>query len=43
VVDAVRAAKSDGQAMGVAMKHLKAGGAVALADDVKKAVERIRA
>ena len=43
VVDAVRAAKGDGQAMGVAMKHLKASGAVALADDVKKAVERIRA
>src|SRR5580698_10570401 len=28
VADAIRAAKSDGQAMGVAVKHLKAAGAV---------------
>jgi uncharacterized protein YqeY len=43
VADAVRAAKSDGQAMGVAMKHLKASGANAEAADVQKAVAKLRA
>ncbi len=43
VADAVRAAKSDGQAMGVAMKHLKASGAVVEADAVKQALARLRA
>jgi len=42
VADAIRAAKSDGQAMGVAMKHLKAAGAVAGASDVQLAVKRVR-
>jgi len=43
VADAVRAAKSDGQAMGVAMKHLKASGATAESADVQKAVAKLRA
>ena len=43
VADAIRAAKSDGQAMGVAMKHLKAAGAVAAAADVQQAVKQVRA
>ena len=43
VTDALRAAKNDGQAMGVAMKHLKAAGAVVEADAVKQAVARVRA
>jgi uncharacterized protein YqeY len=43
VVDAVRAAKSDGQAMGVAMKHLKASGATVESADVQKAVAKLRA
>jgi uncharacterized protein YqeY len=42
VTDAIRAAKSDGQAMGVAMKHLKAAGAVAAAPDVQQALKRVR-
>jgi uncharacterized protein YqeY len=42
VADAIRAAKSDGQAMGVAMKHLKATGAIAGAPDVQQAVKRVR-
>jgi uncharacterized protein len=42
VADAIRAAKSDGQAMGVAMKHLKAAGAVVAAPDVQQAVKRVR-
>jgi uncharacterized protein len=42
VADAIRAAKSDGQAMGVAMKHLKAAGAVAEASDVQQAVQKVR-
>jgi hypothetical protein len=42
VADALRAAKSDGQAMGVAMKHLKATGAIAGAPDVQQAVKRVR-
>lgn len=42
VVETLRAAKSDGQAMGVAMKHLKAAGAVVGAPDVQQAVKRVR-
>ena len=42
VADAIRAAKSDGQAMGVAMKHLKAAGAAVEAADVQQAVKRVR-
>ena len=42
VADAIRAAKSDGQAMGVAMKHLKAAGAVAAAPDVQQALKQVR-
>jgi uncharacterized protein len=42
VADAIRAAKSDGQAMGVAMKHLKAAGAIASAANVQQALERVR-
>jgi uncharacterized protein YqeY len=43
VVDAVRAARNDGQAMGIAMKHLKSAGAAAESADVQKAVARLRA
>jgi len=42
VADAIKAAKSDGQATGVAMKHLKAGGAVVQGSDVTAAVKRMR-
>jgi uncharacterized protein YqeY len=42
VADAIRAAKSDGQAMGVAMKHLKAAGAAVEAGDVQQAVKQVR-
>jgi uncharacterized protein YqeY len=42
VAGAIRDAKSDGQAMGVAMKHLKATGAVAGAPDVQAAVKKVR-
>jgi uncharacterized protein YqeY len=41
--DAIRAAKSDGQAMGVAMKHLKSTGASVEANDVTAAVKKLRA
>lgn len=41
--DAIRAAKNDGQATGVAMKHLKSTGATFEGADVAKAVARIRA
>lgn len=41
-VEAIRAAKADGQAMGVAMKHLKSQGATVEAADVTAAVKRIR-
>lgn len=40
--EAIRAAKSDGQATGVAMKHLKATGANASGADVTVAVKKIR-
>lgn len=43
VVEAIRGAKSDGQAMGVAMKHLKAAGATVESSDVQKAVANVRA
>lgn len=42
VADAVRAAKNDGQATGVAMKHLKASGASVSGKDVSEAVKRLR-
>jgi uncharacterized protein YqeY len=41
--DELRAAKSDGQAMGVAMKALKAQGATTNPDDVKAVVAAARA
>jgi uncharacterized protein YqeY len=40
--EAIKAAKSDGQATGVAMKHLKATGASASGNDVAAAVKKIR-
>ncbi|QDU22463.1 GatB/YqeY domain-containing protein [Urbifossiella limnaea] len=43
VRDELRAAKNDGQAMGVAMKALKAAGAVTTPDDVKAVVAAARA
>ena len=43
VRDAVRAAGNDGQAMGVAMKHLKASGLSAGGKDVAEAVKQLRA
>ncbi len=43
VRDAVRAAANDGQATGVAMKHLKTTGANVQGKDVGDAVRRIRA
>lgn len=43
VVEAVRGAQSDGQATGVAMKHLKASGAAVDGKDVAAAVARLRA
>jgi uncharacterized protein YqeY len=42
VADAIRAAKTDGQAMGVAMKHLKSAGATADAPDVQQALKQLR-
>jgi uncharacterized protein YqeY len=41
--EAIRAAKSDGQATGVAMKHLKSTGASFDGADATEAVKRIRA
>jgi uncharacterized protein YqeY len=41
--DAIRAAKSDGQATGIAMKHLKSTGAVVTGADVGEAVKKLRA
>ena len=41
--DAIKAAKNDGQATGVAMKHLKSTGATFDGADVAKAVQKIRA
>ncbi len=42
VADAIRSAKSDGQATGVAMKHLKAAGASVQGSDVTSAVKQMR-
>jgi hypothetical protein len=42
-VDAIKAAGNDGQATGVAMKHLKASGLSASGKDVGEAVKRLRA
>jgi uncharacterized protein len=41
-VDAIKAAKADGQAVGVAMKHLKSTGATVTGNDVQTAVKKIR-
>jgi uncharacterized protein len=41
-VDAIKAAKADGQAVGVAMKHLKSTGASVTGNDVQTAVKKIR-
>ncbi len=43
VTDAIKAAGNDGQATGVAMKHLKGQGAVVEGKDVSAAVKQIRA
>jgi uncharacterized protein YqeY len=42
VADAVKGAKNEGQATGVAMKHLKSLKVRALGDDVSAAVKKIR-
>jgi uncharacterized protein YqeY len=42
VVEAIRAAKSDGQATGVAMKHLKANNLKVQGDDVSAAIRQLR-
>ncbi|MBI3204764.1 MAG: GatB/YqeY domain-containing protein [Myxococcales bacterium] len=42
VADAVKSAGNDGQATGVAMKHLKAAGAVVTGKEVTLAVKQIR-
>jgi uncharacterized protein YqeY len=41
-VDAIKAAGNDGQATGIAMKHLKASGAVVSGGEVTAAVKQIR-
>jgi uncharacterized protein len=43
VIPAIRAAASDGQGVGVAMKHLKSQGLVASGNDVAEAVRALRA
>ncbi len=43
VRDAIRAAGNDGQATGVAMKHLKSTGVAAGGKDVAEAVKKLRA
>jgi uncharacterized protein YqeY len=43
VADAIKAAGNDGQATGVAMKHLKSSGAVVGGKDVGEAVKKLRA
>jgi uncharacterized protein len=40
--DAIKAAKNDGQATGIAMKHLKAGGHVVSGNDVGAAIKKMR-
>lgn len=42
VAQAVKEAKNDGQATGVAMKHLKAAGAAVSGNDVAAAVKKLR-
>jgi uncharacterized protein YqeY len=42
VADAVKGAKNDGQATGVAMKHLKGKQLKVLGDDVARAVKKMR-
>ena len=42
IVEAIKAAGNDGQAMGVAMKHLKSQGAQVAGTDVTAAVKRLR-
>jgi uncharacterized protein YqeY len=42
VKEAIKAAANDGQAMGIAMKHLKSAGIAAQGADVSKAVKAIR-
>ena len=42
VADAVRAARNDGQATGVAMKHLKGKNLKVLGEDVAQAVKKLR-
>ena len=42
VAAAVRSAKSEGQAMGIAMKHLKTTGATVDAPSVQQAVKKLR-
>jgi uncharacterized protein YqeY len=42
VADAVRSAGNDGQATGVAMKHLKAAGLAVNGKDVARAVKQVR-
>lgn len=43
VAEAIKSAGNDGQATGVAMKHLKASGAVVGGKDVGEAVKKLRA
>lgn len=43
VTENLRTAKADGPAMGMAMKHLKAGGAAVDGDSVRAAIAKIRA
>ena len=43
VLDSIRAAGNDGQATGIAMKHLKASGALVDGKAVTRAVQRVRA
>jgi uncharacterized protein len=41
-LESIRACGNDGQAMGVAMKHLKSSGVSVLGDDVKAVVSKLR-
>jgi hypothetical protein len=43
VADAIKAAGNDGQATGIAMKHLKSSGAEVNGKDVSAAVQKLRA
>jgi hypothetical protein len=42
-IDAIKAAGNDGQATGIAMKHLKSTGQTASGNEVAEAVKRLRA